>query len=166
MQLSPQRNFTLLISCSHKRCFQASGNVVFYILNSILSTWRQQNEMQTVKYHQRNVDFYHEAVVWSCVSVFLIHDNPIFCYFLLCFWSPPPPEENIWLFSCWTLHLTVFGSLSLRPRVHIVFYFSELQRLFIMMSRFKRKKKKCLTYSRGCQDIVFMDKTTTQRFSA
>ena len=28
-----RENFTLLTSCSHKRCFQASENVIFYILN-------------------------------------------------------------------------------------------------------------------------------------
>ncbi len=37
--------------------------------------------------------------IWSRVSVHLMNLNPIFSVFLLCFWSPPPPEGNIRLFS-------------------------------------------------------------------
>ncbi len=44
------------------------------------------------------------SFIWSHVSVHLMNISSIFVLFLALFWSPPTPEKNIWLFSCYMLH--------------------------------------------------------------
>ncbi len=92
----------------HKRVWlhnTVNNAILFYSISFIVlftvnpqylicfASWRREG-IYTASRYRATLSF-----VWSCVFGYLVTVSPIFTVFLLCFWSSPTPEGNIWLFG-------------------------------------------------------------------